>query len=76
MSTFSITHNGNPDNAGSQFFICYGPTGHLNGVHTVFGRVIDGFDVVLATQPQDVIKSVKVVRKRDHEYKPETKADK
>lgn len=70
--TISMAHNGNPDNGGSQFFICFGPTGHLNGVHTAFGRVIEGMDVLLSTQQQDVIQSMKVLRKRDHEYKPET----
>ena len=32
--------------AGSQFYICFEPASHLNGVHTVFGRVIEGMDVV------------------------------
>ncbi len=40
--------NSGPDSNGSQFFINLGDTPHLAGKHTVFGRVIAGFDVVEA----------------------------
>lgn len=38
--------NTGPNTNGSQFFITYGRQPHLNGVYTVFGRVIDGFDTL------------------------------
>jgi cyclophilin family peptidyl-prolyl cis-trans isomerase len=74
--SLSMAHAGR-DSGGSQFFLTHLPTPHLNQtpapdtVHTVFGRVIEGMDIVLALQQGDVITKATVVRKRNHEYKPE-----
>ena len=45
--------NAGPNTNGSQFFITYTATPHLNGKHTVFGRVIAGLEVVQALAPRD-----------------------
>jgi len=54
--------NSGPDTNGSQFFITHVPTPHLNGKHTVFGRVVDGQNVVDSITQGDVIKHIEIIR--------------
>ena len=73
------------DTGGSQFFLCFKRTSFLDGKHTVFGRIAEGWDTLdnlartHSAQPdgreiplpdvvKDKIKSVEVIRKRDHKY--------
>ncbi len=51
--------NAGPGTNGSQFFITHVACNWLDGKHTVFGKVIDGMNVVDAVQQGDMIKSVK-----------------
>ncbi len=45
--------NAGPNTNGSQFFITLAPTPHLNGGHTIFGRVVGGQEVVEAISTVD-----------------------
>lgn len=52
--------NAGPNTNGSQFFITHSPQPHLNGNHTVFGKVIAGQEIVNAIRQDDRIVKVEV----------------
>jgi peptidylprolyl isomerase/peptidyl-prolyl cis-trans isomerase B (cyclophilin B) len=45
--------NRGPDTNGGQFFVTYAPTPHLNGLHTIFGEVVEGAEVAGSLEPRD-----------------------
>ena len=52
--------NSGPNTNGSQFFISHSPQPHLDGRHTVFGKVVSGQEVVDVIQQGDTILNVKI----------------
>ena len=53
--------NAGPGTNGSQFFITHVATPHLDDKHTVFGRVVEGLDVIDDIRPGDLILSIRIV---------------
>ncbi len=54
--------NSGPNSNGSQFFITHKETPWLNGVHSVFGRVIKGIEVVNLIKQNDTIENISIIR--------------
>jgi peptidylprolyl isomerase len=68
--------NSGPGTNGSQFFITHTATPHLNDKHSVFGRVVEGQNVVDSIQQGDKIKRVRIERfgKEAKEFRPDQKS--
>ena len=83
LGSLSMAHAGK-DTGGSQFFLTFRPTEHLDGRHTVFGRVVEGFDVLprlvrtegpFAGAAPDQIVKAEMIRKADRDYTPQKMPD-
>jgi cyclophilin family peptidyl-prolyl cis-trans isomerase len=74
--SLSMAKSNEDDSGGSQFFLTFVPTSHLDGKHTVFGRVVEGMDLLAKLQriepggpgTPDKIEKAVVVSKRPHKY--------
>ena len=55
--------NAGPNANGSQFFITLGPTPHLDYLHSVFGEVVTGLEIVQAIEIGDTIESAEIIRR-------------
>ena len=82
--SLSMAHTGQRDSGGSQFFLMLMPASHLDGKHTVFGRIVEGLDVLAKLKriqpgepgtPDKIVKAT-VIYKRPHAYKPVTRPEK
>jgi peptidylprolyl isomerase len=67
--TLGMAKRSDPNSAGSQWFICFGPQPQLNGGYTVFGQLVEGRDVLdkialrnpaVATEPGTAIQTITI----------------
>jgi peptidylprolyl isomerase/peptidyl-prolyl cis-trans isomerase B (cyclophilin B) len=57
----AMARSAQPDSAGSQFYITFGPQPHLDGSYTVFGKVVSGMEHVDAIVQGDKMTSVSIL---------------
>jgi len=58
--SLAMARSQDPDSAGSQFYICYGTTPHLDGQYTVFGHVVSGMEHVDRIKQGDKMTAVTI----------------
>ena len=61
--TLSMAKTAAPNTGGSQFFICFAPQPHLDGIHTVFGECVQGMDAVDKIAVGDKITKATILKK-------------
>ena len=59
--TLAMARSSDPDSAGSQFYICFGPQPHLDGQYTIFGQVTDGMELIDDLKNGSLIKKMTTV---------------
>ena len=59
--TLAMARTADPDSAGSQFYICYGPQPHLDRQYTIFGQVTDGMELIDDVQNGTVMQKLTIV---------------
>ncbi|MBK7878511.1 MAG: peptidylprolyl isomerase [Planctomycetes bacterium] len=59
--SLGMPRNDDPDSGGSQLFVCHRETPHLDGRYTLFGELVEGFDVLDKIEVGDKIVSVRVL---------------
>lgn len=60
----AMARSQDPDSAGSQFYFCLGPQHSLDSGYTVFGRTIEGMDVIRNLRQGDVINAITIEHER------------
>jgi cyclophilin family peptidyl-prolyl cis-trans isomerase len=70
--SIGMTRGASIDSAGCRFYITLKPTPERDKTSTVFGRVVDGMDVLRSIEEGDLLETMSVLRRRDHEYEPQT----
>ncbi|MHC4217911.1 MAG: peptidylprolyl isomerase [Planctomycetota bacterium] len=73
--SLAMAKQSEPHTAGCQFYLTHTAPTHLNGKHTVYGRIVTGLDVARDLKVDDEIETIVVLSKRDHEYTPSTLPD-
>lgn len=61
----AMARSQDPNSAGSQFYFCLGPQHGLDSGYTVFGKTLEGFEVIAALRPGDVLESVNIEHRHE-----------